>query len=216
MKPTPSLRARWLDFCEECLGQWKRCKICTKDDDSDPDTFGDPDLAGDGPSTGGVLQDAGYDLLHCADHFALLGALHQIRAPQPKQYCQCCHRQFRRFFVCAGCGRRCCVQDCLAIHAYANYCVECVPPPHLQPAHPDDLLLRGTSTLRERKVALASMPRRYPFVRRHQCAICEAHNQWLYLCEDPSCLLMVCTDCIGDVPNHPGVQRCVWCLHRNA
>ena len=58
--------------------------------------------------------------------------LPQIRAPQPKQYCQCCHRQLRRFFVCDNCGKRCCVQDCLAVHAHGNYCVDCAPPPPLQ------------------------------------------------------------------------------------
>ena len=47
--------------------------------------------------------------------------------PQPRQYCQCCHRQFRRFFACYSCGRRCCVADCLRVHAHRNYCVECVP-----------------------------------------------------------------------------------------
>jgi hypothetical protein len=49
-------------------------------------------------------------------------------------------------------------------------------------------------------------------VHRHQCALCEARDQWLYLCEAPSCNLLVCSRCIGDVPGRPGVQRCVRCL----
>ena len=53
-----------------------------------------------------------------------------------------------------------------------------------------------------------------PVTHRHQCALCEARNQWLFRCEAPSCNLLVCGDCIGDIPGRPGMQRCVRCLRQ--
>ena len=55
-----------------------------------------------------------------------------------------------------------------------------------------------------------------PVMHRHQCALCEARNQWLYRCEAPSCGLLVCAECIGDIPGRPGVQRCVRCLRQSS
>ena len=55
-----------------------------------------------------------------------------------------------------------------------------------------------------------------PVMHRHQCALCEARNQWLYRCEAPSCGLLVCAECTGDIPGRPGVQRCVRCLRQSA
>ena len=58
-----------------------------------------------------------------------------------------------------------------------------------------------------------------PKLHRHQCALCEARNQWLYLCGAGggtalACGRLVCGDCIADVPGRPGVQRCKQCLRQ--
>jgi hypothetical protein len=64
------------------------------------------------------------------------------------------------------------------------------------------------------KTVVATILKTFPVMHRHQCALCEARNQWLFRCEAPSCGLLVCADCIGDLPRRPGVQRCVRCFPR--
>ena len=76
--------------------------------------------------------------------------------------------------------------------------------------HPFLLLAIIWLFMRHSKAMLKSAP----VMHRHQCALCEARDQWLFRCEAPSCNLLVCAECIGDIPGRPGVQRCVRCLRQ--
>ena len=115
------------------------------------------------------------------------------QAPQPKQYCQCCHRQLRRFFLCADCGRRCCVQDCLAVNAYGNYCIECRPlPPPVQPVHE----MQPWAPRRPMVIADAHNDgNRQP--RRRTCQVCHNNTRRIFRCTN--CGLLCCEqNCLAD------------------
>ena len=126
-------------------------------------------------------------------------------APQPKQYCQCCHRQLRRFFVCANCARRCCVLDCLAVNAHGNYCIECRPPPPIQPA---DVNGEDRPRSRDRDTEGASA------LHTPTCAICARATWLLELC-DGDCGRNICNSCAAPWrPDDPGLVMCPECIAR--